>query len=246
MFRCMPSARVQAVARLLHRKEGHNHTDFDVGMVKRVRRAKISTESVDLKPAHSAKTSQAWKYPGGKIVRAPKAMLDIKKYFDHKDPSEPRRKQESNFFITINTNKSPDDPADFDRCVKAMEGMLKTIAQDRVLASYIRFGPKHKEYEEDVYSDVVHSVDWKANVETGDIMKRVHAHIWMTMTHYSQVQINVHALMHLAKQGYNAELGAHAKTDLYIKDMPYVHVKLLPQSDWTDVMRQYIHKGMGV
>ena len=24
----------------------------------------------------------------------------------------------------------------------------------------------------------------------------------------------------------------------------YVHVKLLPQSDWTDVMRSYIHKGM--
>ena len=27
-------------------------------------------------------------------------------------------------------------------------------------------------------------------------------------------------------------------------EFPYVHVKLLPQSDWTDVMRQYIHKGM--
>jgi len=207
----MPNQRVQAVARLLHRAEGHSHTAFADGMVKRVRSTKISTESVDLKPAHSAKTSQAWKYPGGKIVRAPTTMLDIKKYFDHKDPSEPRRKQESNFFITINTNKSPEDPVDMNTSVQAMERMLRDISQEKVLASYIRFGPKHKEYEEDKYADVIHSVDWKANVETGDKLKRVHAHIWMTMTHYSQVQINVHALMHLSKQSYNAHLGMHAR-----------------------------------
>jgi len=226
-------------------------------MVKRVRQEAIhiSTQSVDFKAPHSAKTKQAWRYPGGNIRRAPSTRLGSAVYTDPKHPGEnlPRRKQESNFFITINSNKSPEDTEHVELAVKHMEQMLERLSDERVLATYLRFGPKDASYEGDKYTDVIHSVDWKAAVETGDVMKRVHAHIWLTITHYSQIQINVHMLMHQARQHYNAgmpfgiRVGGTDKSGgsfLTMDEMPYVHVKLLPQSDWTDVMRQYIHKGM--
>eukprot|EP00965_Chrysotila_dentata_P078725 2595042-Pleurochrysis_carterae.AAC.6 len=72
----MPNARVQAVSRLLHRTVGHTHKVFAEGMVQRVRKKPvISTQSVDFKAPHSAKTKQAWRYPGGQIVRAPSTLL---------------------------------------------------------------------------------------------------------------------------------------------------------------------------
>ena len=248
----MPNARVAAVSRLLYRNIGHTHKSYGDGMVKRVRTeaTKISTQSVDFKAPHSAKSQQAWRYPGGKVVRAPSTRLGSAVYTDPKHAGEglPRRKQESNFFITINSNKSPTTPEHMEIAVKHMDKMLQTLSKDAVLAQYLRFGPKDPSYQDDIYSDVVHSVDWKAAVETGDKQKRVHAHIWLTITHYSQVQINIQMLMHLARKYYNEGMGVHlwngnART-LHMDEFPYVHVKLLPQSDWTDVMRQYIHKGM--
>jgi hypothetical protein len=218
-------------------------------MVARVRKTKISTQSIDFKAPHSAKTKQAWRYPGGNIMRAPSTRLGSAVYTDPKHPGEnlPRRKQESNFFITINSNKSPEKPEDIAVAVKHMEQMLQALQTEEVLATYLRFGPKDPAYEQDKYSDVVHSLDWKAAVETGDVQKRVHAHIWLTITHYSQVQINVQMLMYQARKHYNrgmplVQLGK--KTVLHMDAHPYVHVKLLPQGNWTDVMRQYIHKGM--
>ncbi len=240
----MTNSRVQAVARLLHRTVGHNHTAFQQGMVARTRKPVISTQAVDFKVQHTAKSKQSWRYPGGNIVRHAEHTINGTKYTDHKDPGENRRKQESNFFLTINTNKSPESQADIDRCVGALERTLKALSADPAIASYLKFGPKHPEhYGKDKYNDVVHSVSWKANVEVGDSLKRVHAHVWMTVTHYSQVQINVHALMALARLEYNKDFPQFHDI-LRMNDMPYVHVKLLPQSDWTDVMRQYIHKAM--
>ena len=251
----MPNTRVRAVSRLLYRNTGHVGTPVPTTMVKRVKKTQVSTESVDLKTPHSAKSNQAWKYPGGQILRAPSTALGSgttakgKAYTDHKHPEQnlPRRKQESNFFLTINSNKSPTTPEDTDRCYKAMERMLAVIADEHYMSQYIKFGPKSDHYEHDKYNDVIHSVDWKAAVETGDQLNRVHAHIWVTITHYSQIQINVHMLMHIVRQYYNEHIGStDAHDPLRMNDNPYVHVKLLPQGDWTSVMRQYIHKGMDV
>ena len=232
----------------MHRSNGHKHVAFGENMVKRAKPAVITTEAVDFKPAHTAKTKQSWRYPGGNIVRASDTWINGRQYTDHKDTGQPRRKQESNFFITINSNKAPDDPVYVDACVQRMKDMLKVISQDKMLASYIKFGPKNPEhYGGDRYADVIHSVDWKSNVEVGDQLKRVHCHIWLTISHYSQVQINVHALMALARRHYNGNMQTMQPAlfkEIGIEEMPYVHVKLLPQSDWTDVMRQYIHKAM--
>ena len=247
----MPNPKIAAVSRLLFRSVGHTHQPYTQGMVARIRTDKtlISTQSVDFKAPHSAKTKQAWRYPGGKILRAPSTRLGSTVYTDPKHPGEglPRRKQESNFFITINSNKSPESTEHIELAVKHMEQMLEMLADESVMATYLRFGPKDPSYENDKYSDVVHSVDWKAAVETGDVMKRVHAHVWLTITHYSQIQINIQMLMWQARKFYNqgmplVQLGG--KSVLSMDEFPYVHVKLLPQSDWTNVMRQYIHKGM--
>ena len=236
-------------------------------MVKRIHES-ISVESVNFTAQKAAKTKQAWRYSGGQILRKDSLMVNGTKYEDPKDPGQPRRKQESNFFITINPNKEPlgDERINAD---VAMEEMLKGLANDEYIAQYLKFGPKVQgnpkasmDYRLDKYDDVIHSIDWKAGVETGGIMRRLHAHIWLTVTHYSQVQINVQVLQYLSRGLYNAALrgslldnpppptfhkglpAGSARGRLVIEDLPYVHVKLLPQSDWTDVMRQYIHKGM--
>ena len=221
-------------------------------MVQRIRKnkTKISVESIDFKAPHSAKSKQAWRYPGGNIVRAPSTRLGSTTYTDPKHPGEnlPRRKHESNFFLTINCNKSPMEPEHVQIAVKQMEKMLEALSDESVVSQYLKFGPKDAHYQKDKYSDVIHSIDWMAKVETGDVMRRVHAHVWMTITHYSQVQINVQMLMHLARKYYNDGIPfgiqINKNSYLHLDEMPYCHVKLLPQSDWTDVMRQYIHKGM--
>ena len=240
------SARVAEVSRLLYRHTGHGHAAFSANMTKRVREDKvhISTQSVDFKTPHSAKTKQAWRYPGGKIVRAPSVRLGSADYYDPKHPNErlPRRQQESNFFITINSNKAPVQTEHVKAVVDGMKRVMEQLANESVLATYLKFGPKSEAYHDDKYADVVRSVSWKAAVETGDKMRRVHAHVWLTVSHYSQIQINVQMLMYLTRLYYNAAV-PNVGT-LSMQDMPYVHVKLLPQAEWTDIMRQYIHKGM--
>jgi hypothetical protein len=165
----------------------------------------------------------------------------------------PRRKQESNFFITINSNKAPTEADHTDKVVSHMYKMLETISKEEVIATYLKFGPKHKEYEKDLYMDVIHSVDMKSEVETGPTAKRVHAHAWLTITHFSQIQINVQMLQHQVRVAYNKDMpegveiaksSNKRRSYLRMTAMPYVHVKLLAQSDWTTIMRQYIHKGM--
>ena len=240
----MPNPRVRQVSRLLHRTTQHaEKTPFTQEMVARVRAPLITTSKADFVPRHSAKTKQAWRYNGGNILRAPSLLINGKRYEDPKDPGQARRKQESNFFITINSNKSPEPGESFDVCVRHMEQMLRMLSTETAMAQYFKFGPVDATYSEDRYYDVIDNTDWKANVETGDKQHRLHAHIWLTVTHYSQIQMNVHALQYLARSYYNEgfPLGLSA---LRIGAKPYVNVRLLPQSDFTTVFRQYIHKGM--
>ena len=252
------SGRNAAVARLLWRSTGHKHKSLPVGTATMVKRHKVSTEAIDFKPNHSAKTLQAWKYPSSKIVRAPSKRLGSKDYYDPKDTNLPRRKQESNFFVTINSNKSLEGSL-LELGYEHMENVLDYLAKDNTVAIYLRYGPNAKNvkadevYLDDRYADVIHSVDWQACVETGPHKNRLHAHIWVTITHYSQIQLNTQMLMHMVKKVFNdPTLGPNKKglqrlpttSDLYIRKQPYVHIKLLPQSDWTSIMKQYIHKGM--
>lgn len=246
----MPNDR-SAIQRLLWRSKGHTHKAFEEEkMVQRIRKRHISTESISLSNTN-AKMGQAWKYPGNQVIRAPSMALypprsDGKPYEDPKDPGQPRRKQQSNFFITLNTNLAYSE-GHGDLWMKALENTLQRLSSEREMAKYFKFGPLDEKYgttyANDRFGAVIQSVDWKGAVEVGPLLNRIHSHIWLTVDHYSQVQINVQALMHMSKQMFNEESVKLAAGRAMTKQ-PYVHVKLLPQSNWTEVMRQYIHKAM--
>ena len=249
----MPSMREVALNfvttnRLGYRKVGRPTVQVPTGkgaqMVKRIKKpGAISIESIDFATPISAKSKQAWKYAGGSIQRAPADLLPGLHDHDRgSGPNQeklPRRKQESNFFITINSNQAPVNALDVDESVKAMDKMLHGLAEERMIATYLKFGPKHEDYRNDKFSDVVISIDWKAATEVGPNQGRVHSHIWVTIKHYSQIQISTQMLQYQAKRLYNENT-----LKFKMKRQPYVHIKLLPQSNWTDIMRQYIHKGM--
>lgn len=245
----MPLERVQNVSRLLARANTGSRPLTDI-MVARNRSAptrstEVRTSSAVQKVAHSAKSAQAWRYPGGVIQRAPQVKLGSKgiSYTDPKNPGEPRRKQESNFFITLNTNKSPASPEDMTMCLNALKDAVQHLSKDHVLAACLKFGPVDQHYQLDRYGDVIVSAEWKSSIETGEVMNRVHAHIWLTIVHYSQIQINTQMLMAQVKAAYNgSQLWGGAFKHLKLTRNPYVHVKLLPQSDWAQIMRNYVTK----
>tara|TARA_B100000212_G_scaffold313296_1_gene266108 strand:- start:7004 stop:7849 length:846 start_codon:yes stop_codon:yes gene_type:complete len=236
----------------------------DVDMVARNRRqdTQVVTQRVSRTPfpgGKSVKGKQAWKYPGGNIVRAPSVDINGRYYTDPKEPDAgtpkdqgqpidnmgdgtPRRKQESNFFITINPNQiySPEFEG---QARKQFEKALMHLQSNAVFARCLKFGPKDEHYVNDLPHDVIlPGVDWKANVEVGENMRRMHCHIICYVTHYSQIQINVRMMQYEFRQGFNADLPLGHR--LRLTDPPYLQVKMLPQTDWTTIMRQYIKKGM--
>ena len=220
-------------------------------MVKRIN-SQVTVADADFKTV-GVKKAQAWKYPGGVIQRHTDLIINPetidpgtqqpKEYFDPKElpDKKPRRKQESNFFITINPNRTPrNHPADSEKAYKAIEDTLRLMADEVNICSILTFGPKDSTYIGDKYADVIGKVEWKAGVETGEVLERLHCHIWLTVHHYSQIQINRQMTQYFFRREYNKR----APDSLQVKGMPYVSVKLLPQSDFTTIMKQYMHKGL--
>ena len=207
--------------------------------------------SAHFKATHSAKSAQAWRYPGGVIQRAPTVKLggitDKQSYTDPKDPGQPRRKQESNFFITINTNKAPSSPEAMTAGVQHLKAALEHLSKDSVLAACLKFGPVDEHYSKDKYAAVITNVDWKSAIETGEIQSRLHAHVWLTITHYSQFQLNSPQIARQVKRVYNEKPFPESMNNTQPQGMrigrqPYVHIKLLLQGDWANVMRNYVTK----
>ena len=215
----------------------------------KVRRAETTVQNINIKPltadsVKSAKDRQEWLYPNNKIIRAPSIELGSpdKRYFDPKDPELPRRKHESNLFITLNTNQTWNSNADnwmTNTCAEA----VKEMSTDAVLCKYLKFGPVHEEFREDKYDDVIISADWEAAVEIGETNRMVHAHIWLTVHHYSQIQVNSPMMQATFKDMWNQRLGVNQQYKR-IKRNPYIQVKLLPTANWAQVLKQYIHKGI--
>ena len=260
----MEASRVQRVSRALYRDPANpKNVQSRVckkDMVARVKTT-VSCENVDLKSSLAdnkvTKKDGNWRYPGGKIQRG-EHLSGLKNangqpYIDdrNKDDNLARRKIESNFFITLNTNRSLKESlgvsgacADVGR--EAARQTLDYLAKDSSICRFMKFGPVSKHYQYDKYNDVVKSVEWTSSVETGENYERLHVHIWLTVHHYSQVQINRPVISAMFKEYYNGLLNKHIafKPQLQCKGRPYCNVKLLPTSDWAMVLRQYIHKAM--
>jgi len=225
----MPNKRVQVVSNLLA-----------AGIVRRA----APTVAVGPKVVGAKKTG-AWRYPGGRIQRAPSIMINGKRYTDPKSlpAQEPRREQQSNFFLTINTNKAPSTDTEMQRGISHMEQMLNYLGQDVTLSRYLQLGPRDpRPYASDRFADIIKGIDWSAAIETGDVQHRLHSHVRLSVTHYSQMQINVHRLQSEAKRGFNH--GLKLGDALRLTKSPYVHVHLDPQSNWQQVRTQYLHKGV--
>lgn len=194
----------------------------------------------------SAKDDQRWKYRGGVIRRAPSLYLDGTGRV-HRDPKEPpgrdlpRRQQESNFLLTINTNKSPRDAGiAFQVAAEAAADALETLSQD---FSWIEFGagPKgNAEFRSDRFAAVVEHVDWYPAVEIGSQVHRLHTHTRARFIHYSQLRVNVRALQYAFRAAFNSKFPIGHP--MRIEGLPYVHVRLLSQTESDMIMGQYLAK----
>jgi len=152
-----------------------------------------------------------------------------------------RRKQESNFFVTINTNRSRNGEA----AAKCLKASLTHMSKDENLCNLIMWGPKHPEfYGEDKYNDHISSVEIMGAVEAGEHTGNIHAHWWVTFTHWSQIQLNGKAIAHMVKETFNAHQHKFYSNNatLELSKLPYVSIKLLPQSDFADVIKGYMNK----
>ena len=212
-----------------------------------IKKFKITTQNVNL--ASTTKNAE-WK----RNERASTLYLDPanpeKAYRDHRKPEEKRKKQMTRIFMTINFNKSGKDPNDAELLTRAMHKMLDQLSVWRDVnapygvARYLQFGPKHEEYRQDKYSAVITDVQWDAAVETGQIKERVHAHVIIEIQHYSQVRIDKDMLQYHARQAYEEAITSIApgRSELAPHLLPFVYLKLLPEGNWTEMVRDYIHK----
>ncbi len=192
-----------------------------------------------------AKAEQAWRYPNNQVVRAPSLILGAsgKSYTDPKSDGEekPRRLQESNFFITINPNKKHAD-VDAAHAAGVMWNVLqKLFAPDKVY-KLITLGPKNADvYGDDIYEEVIRTIETTPTVEVGDKAGRMHSHIIFEIEHFSQVQVNIPVLRALYIDEYN-RLGA--QFGMKITKSVRIKVDMLPQSNWTTVSKNYVKKAM--
>jgi hypothetical protein len=212
----------------------------------RVKHSYISAGVANFKPPVGGKAAQSWKYQGGVVARMSDVMINGAKYCDHPREGEvadeelPRRKQETNFFLTINTNQCPMTPEDFNQVMTALNAMNKHIAREEVMAGYMKFGPCHANYVGDKWADVILEVTSKWTCEIGPKLGRAHSHGLVSFSHCSQIQIAPKLLQQVAKDAFNQALPLTSPHRL--SRLPYVHAKLLQQTGFHEIVKNYIHK----
>ena len=134
------------------------------------------------------KSGQECKYAGGNVERLPSTLVNRVELSDHITVDAPRRNQESSFFITVNTNKAGKMPEETQDIIVGLEADVTGMGDEAILATLIKFGPKHPEqYGNEKYADVVKDkeVSFQGRVEIGPVMRRVHAHIILKVIHYT-------------------------------------------------------------
>ncbi len=204
----------------------------------------------------NSKDQQAWMYDGFRIQRAPSLFINGTKYIDPKEMPQqelPRRRHESNFFVTINANKavhsSLNDVASV-AWARGLDALKRAITSS---GECVVFGPKHPEFSCDVYEDVVIGTpEFKATTEVGPNLGRLHAHVIVKVAHYSEVQLSTPKMQTIFKRAYNGALfdevevssmlrGARIR-QLVIAGLPYVDIELLKQSNASQILMRYIFK----
>jgi hypothetical protein len=151
-----------------------------------------------------------------------------------------RRKQQSNFFMTLNTNKRKFDEV---RDIDAMSHAINKVFKQGVF-EILKFGPAHPATyaaDGDKADDVIEKVEVKAGIERGPVTGALHAHLYLTITHWSQLQIDVPRLQFLFKEAYNEK----AVTKMSDRGRLAVKVELQPQTDYSQIIAHYLSKSVG-
>ena len=191
-----------------------------------------------IKAAAYDKSTGEWKarVSGGRRTEFGRHLL----YDHHVDQSGMplgRRRQQSNFFITLNTNKRKFDEI---RDVQAMEHAID-VCFKRSVYEILKFGPAHPityAGDADIADLVVDKVEVKAGIERGPVTGALHAHLYLTITHWSQLQIDVPRMQFLFKEAYNSK----AVTRIPDKARIAVKVELQSQTDWGQIISHYLAK----
>jgi hypothetical protein len=224
----------------------------ETGASRRIDPVRMATADVNLRAGKSAKSDQAWKYPGYNIQRAPNLTLGDNEYWDPKElpAAMPRRLQESNFKITINTNRKFEGNLE-GLAIRAMTKAWADICDDPDLfASILKFGPAQEDtglpsqalFANDNAADVIKTKRCVGAAEVGDYMSRVHLHGHLNIEHYSQLQINIPMLQYNFRELYNEY--AQGNADLMMNGLPYIWVGRSWQRNWLDIYSQYLMKNM--
>ena len=244
----MPNEVVRAALRL---SANYKANARPAPMVKRIRSTKVTAGTGSIPVGLSqgnpdAKGDQAWKYAGGNVERLPSTTVNGVELFDHITKGAPRRKQESSFFITVNTNKAGKTPEETQDIIAGLEAAVTGMGDEAILATLIKFGPMNpEEYGNDKYADVVKEVSFQGRVEIGPVMRRVHAHIILKVIHYSQIHLFVGMMQEYVKTVYNKTITLKdGEFGVEIKGKPWVAIRRLPQQRWREIMEDYLRKGM--
>ena len=199
----------------------------------------IGTHSEEgIKAAAYDKATGEWKarITGGRRTQFGSHVL-YDHHVDHTGQPLGRRKQQSNFFMTLNTNKRKFDET---RDTDAMSYAINKIFKQEVF-DILKFGPAHPDtYGGDgsMVNDVIEKVEVKAGIERGPVTGALHAHLYLTITHWSQLQIDVPRLQFLFKEAYNEK----AVTKMTDKGRLAVKVELQPQTDYGQIIAFYLSK----
>ena len=223
---------------------------------KAARMSKIGQVVINVGSSKLPPYGSSYSYGGQNQWKSRTQVRDEAYGFDPAAPDKGRRKHETRVFVTINPNrgglqrnprnkKAARQVYDDTNIHRAMEHVVTELSTDSGLKSVLVFGPVDNSYDSDTYDSHVESVTVSACVEKGDKYFRSHGHLYITFVHYSQVQISKRLLMFKAKQWYNSFLDSVSASEsdkLSGGKKMYVHVKLMPQSDWADVIKMYLEK----
>jgi hypothetical protein len=155
-----------------------------------------------------------------------------------------RRRQQSNFFITLNTNRRKFDEA---QDPKAVQQALNACFGKQIY-DILTFGPAHPDvYAEDALfpNEFIEKIEVRAGVERGPVTGALHCHAYVTIAHWSQIRINKLALQGLFKETYNEHASA-GKGQMPLKSLPACKIDLMPQTDWGQIVAHYLSKQVAV
>lgn len=131
----------------------------------------------------------------------------------------------SRFFLTMNTNRSPVSNVEERELVSNLGDALTDVFKDHnSMRQIIKFLiPGH------TYSKLfIQSSAAEFAVEKGGKMKRLHAHVWLEVTHTSKIHLDLEAVKSLVKDRSGIPI-------------PYIHVKANRKDPLANV-REYLGK----